>query len=180
MKIRNILALGLSLLLTNLLHAHDEAFKPDFVSGLVPGYLSIEKGLVADDLPAAQKGAQSFLVAMGQAPEGSKRIERTNENLSTPAKAIAEAKDLAAAREAFQSLSDKMEGLIMHVGVTGDTRLYLLHCPMALGGKGANWIQADKSVANPYFGMKMLRCGSVQKQLAGETSDMHGHSEHNH
>jgi Cu(I)/Ag(I) efflux system membrane fusion protein len=171
MKIRNILALGLSLLLTNLLHAHDEAFKPDFVSGLVPGYLSIEKGLAADDLPAAQKGAQSFLAAMDQAPEGSKRIERTDENLSTPAKAIAEAKDLAAAREAFQSLSDKMEGLVTHVGVTGDTSLYLLHCPMALGGKGANWIQDDKSVTNPYFGKKMLRCGSVQKQIAGEASD---------
>lgn len=180
MKIKNILALGLSLLLTNLLHAHDEAFKPDFVTALVPGYLSIEKGLAADDLPAVQNGAKGFLAAMEKAPDGSKHAERSDANLSTPAQAIAGAKDLASAREAFQNLSKEMETLVAHVGVSGDTTLYLLHCPMAAGGKGATWIQADKTVANPYFGAKMLRCGSVQKQIAGETSDTHNHSGHNH
>ncbi|MBC2593205.1 DUF3347 domain-containing protein [Ruficoccus amylovorans] len=172
MKTKNILALGLSLLLTNLLHAGDEVLAPGFVSALVPGYLSIEKGLAADDLPAAQKGAKGFLAVMDKAPDASKGAGRADEHLSKLAQAIAGAKDLAAAREAFQGLSVGMERLITHVGVSDDSSLYLLHCPMAFDGKGASWIQDDKSVANPYYGQKMLRCGSVQKQIAGETSEM--------
>jgi Cu(I)/Ag(I) efflux system membrane fusion protein len=37
---------------------------------------------------------------------------------------------------------------------------------MAFGNSGADWLQADKSVANPYFGASMLRCGSVKSELA--------------
>lgn len=181
MKIKRILVLGLSLILSNLLFAHDDAYKPEFVDTLINPYLTIQKALAADDLSGAQAGAKSFLSAMEEAPEGSKRISGTNEELNTPASAIANASDIKAAREAFGSLSKEMGSLVKHVGVSGDESLYLVHCPMAFGGKGGDWIQTDKSVANPYYGSKMLRCGSVKEQLAGKPEASHDeHAGHMH
>jgi Cu(I)/Ag(I) efflux system membrane fusion protein len=34
---------------------------------------------------------------------------------------------------------------------------------MAFDGKGGSWLQKDATVANPYYGAMMLRCGSVSK-----------------
>ncbi len=181
MKTRRVLALGLSLILSNLLFAHDDAYKPKFVDTLMTSYFAVQKALAADDLSGAQAGAKSFLVAMEAAPEGSKQISEINEELSTPASVIANASDIKAAREAFGSLSKEMASLVKHVGVSGDENLYLVHCPMAFGGKGGDWIQADKTVSNPYYGSMMLRCGSVKEQLAGKPETRHDeHADHIH
>ena len=32
-------------------------------------------------------------------------------------------------------------------------------CGMAFNNKGANWLQSEETIANPYFGSAMLRCG---------------------
>lgn len=170
MKSIRTIILGLSLLLANIAQAHDGAFKPGFVDTLVTPYLSMQKALSSDDLSAAQIGAKSFLKSMEQAPSGSKRVDSVVEDMSAPAKSIAQATTLATAREAFATLSTKMESLIAHVGVSADTDLYLAHCPMALGGKGGDWLQADKTITNPYFGAMMLHCGSIQKQVAGDAN----------
>lgn len=39
--------------------------------------------------------------------------------------------------------------------------IYVQHCPMADNNTGADWLSLDKSIKNPYFGDKMLTCGSV-------------------
>jgi hypothetical protein len=53
------MALGL-LFSISLLQAHSDAFKPTFVDTLVDPYLSMQKGLAADDLQAAQVGEPLF------------------------------------------------------------------------------------------------------------------------
>lgn len=40
-----------------------------------------------------------------------------------------------------------------------------VHCPMALDGAGASWIQREGPVHNPYFGSAMLRCGDALRAL---------------
>ena len=39
------------------------------------------------------------------------------------------------------------------------------HCPMANNNKGANWLSFVKTIKNPYFGDKLLRCGSVEQTI---------------
>ncbi len=36
---------------------------------------------------------------------------------------------------------------------------------MAFDFDGADWIQRNATVANPYFGAQMLRCGSEEERL---------------
>jgi hypothetical protein len=36
---------------------------------------------------------------------------------------------------------------------------------MANNNKGALWLSEVKEIKNPYFGSKMLTCGSVKKQI---------------
>jgi membrane fusion protein, copper/silver efflux system len=46
--------------------------------------------------------------------------------------------------------------------------IFLLHCPMVHDDRpdpGADWLQPDDKLLNPYFGAMMLRCGEVREQL---------------
>lgn len=177
MKKKHILAVILSIALPAALQAHSDAFKPKFVDTLVDPYLTIQKGLAGDDLPAAKAGAKSYLKAMKQAPhKGKAHMEAAD--LSAPAKTIAKSSDIKAARNAFLELSREVSSLVKHVGTTGDTPLYLAKCPMAFDNKGGIWMQSGKTVSNPYYGSMMLRCGSVQKQISGKSGANHGSKGH--
>ena len=43
--------------------------------------------------------------------------------------------------------------------------VYKQYCPMAFEGKGGYWLSNSKEVRNPYYGDKMLKCGSVQETI---------------
>ena len=43
--------------------------------------------------------------------------------------------------------------------------LYHDHCPMAQDNKGAMWLSETKEIRNPYFGDKMMTCGSVEEMM---------------
>lgn len=174
---KHILQLTLGLLLcASAAFAQDSGFQPKFVDSLVGSYLTIQKGLSGDDLKAAQAGTNSFLEAMKHAPADI--AKSGSSDLSNSAKAIAEAPDIKAARNAFQDLSHEMITLVQHVETSNDTQLFVAHCPMAFDHKGGDWLQADKNVTNPYYGSMMLRCGSIQKQVAGKTDAPDEHSSH--
>lgn len=66
--------------------------------------------------------------------------------------------DIANARVAFRKIS---RGYIRYLIAHPNERegLEVIHCPMAFGGEGANWVQAEGKIANPYEGAMMLRCG---------------------
>jgi Cu(I)/Ag(I) efflux system membrane fusion protein len=157
--------LALSLLLSATgAFAHSDAFKPEFVDTLIGPYLTMQKGLADDDLKAAQEGAKHYLEAMKKAPHEGEAHKETAE-LSAPAKDITAASDIKSARKAFLSLSKEVTTLVEHIGTTQDTPLYIAHCPMAFNNEGGSWLQADKTVSNPYYGSMMLRCGSIKKQI---------------
>ena len=148
-------------------HAHSKEFTPELVTTLVQPYLVVQKGLAADQLDEAKSGAGAFLKAMEKAPSSGDAKEETDA-LIAPAKAISGAGDLGSARTAFKALTQEFSTLLRHMGTTHTEPLYLMHCPMAFDNKGADWVQADKTVANPYFGASMLRCGSVKAEISHE------------
>ena len=104
--------------------------------------------LNANNLPAAQKKA--FTDIADDAKEHSEHIG-------------ANAGKLDHQREHFAMLSKDVNDLIKTFG-TGQ-KLYQDFCPMYNDGKGAIWISEIKEIKNPYYGNKMLSCGSVKKEL---------------
>ena len=70
--------------------------------------------------------------------------------------------DLDDARREFQRLSDAMVQLEQSFGHDGGATHYVIHCPMAFGNTGADWLQTSTQIANPSFGASMLRCGEVR------------------
>jgi hypothetical protein len=71
--------------------------------------------------------------------------------------------DIEHQREHFVSLSEGMYALAKAFG--GGKTLYHDHCPMAQNGKGAMWLSETKEIKNPYFGDKMMECGSVEEEI---------------
>ena len=89
--------------------------------------------------------------------------------LRAAASALVAAQDLGARRTALAPLTAAVARALDTFGFErAGEELGVFHCPMALDGAGADWIQAGEATANPYFGSGMLRCGERTRVLAGE------------
>jgi multidrug efflux pump subunit AcrA (membrane-fusion protein) len=74
---------------------------------------------------------------------------------------VAEAKDLAGARQRFADLSIALSRLLRATGVPPSygRRVEELHCPMYREGQGGTiWLQPAGDARNPYFGKVMIGC----------------------
>jgi Cu(I)/Ag(I) efflux system membrane fusion protein len=49
---------------------------------------------------------------------------------------------------------------------------------MAFDMAGADWLQSDPEVANPYFGGRMPKCGEVRETLGGSDRSAAGGHQH--
>lgn len=84
-------------------------------------------------------------------------------DLQEDATQISSTKDVEKQRKSFISLSRNMYEL-MKASKTVNP-VYYQHCPMADGGKGANWLSKEKEIKNPYYGSKMMSCGKVVETI---------------
>ncbi|MFT6782718.1 MAG: Cu(I)/Ag(I) efflux system membrane fusion protein, partial [Saprospiraceae bacterium] len=67
-------------------------------------------------------------------------------------------------RNQFDFLSQAMINSVKAFG-TDEKTYYVQYCPMAKDNQGADWISTEKLIRNPYFGDKMMKCGSVKLEL---------------
>jgi hypothetical protein len=130
--------------------------KNEVLNALYPHYLALQEALVGEDIVKAKEAA--LLIE-----EGSKSLDG-GESLNVAAGKILSVKTIEEQREFFSPLSDALIALIKSNGVSNG-EFYVAHCPMASNNKGANWISPSKTIKNPYFGDKMLTCGSVEETL---------------
>jgi len=130
--------------------------KNEVLNALYPHYLALQEALVGENIVKAKEA--SLLIE-----EGSKSLDG-GESLNASASKILSVKTIEEQRELFSPLSDALIALIKSNGVS-DGEFYIAHCPMASNNKGANWISPSKTIKNPYFGDKMLTCGSVEETL---------------
>lgn len=72
--------------------------------------------------------------------------------------------EIEAQRRQFDFLSQALIHTVKAFGAEGEA-LYVQHCPMAFDNEGADWISNEETIRNPYFGEKMMKCGSVLEQL---------------
>jgi len=77
---------------------------------------------------------------------------------------LAQSKSLDGARAAFRDVSNVLIETVKAVDYRGKLAVYRFHCPMAFG-EGADWLQQKDGTANPYFGSKMFKCGSLEEKL---------------
>lgn len=141
---------------------------------VVDQYLAAQQALAADKFDSASAAAQAMReafnkidssVLQGEASDAWR--ETWSKSLAKSLDALTQSRDIETFRAAFKAVSDDMIGTIQQFGAAGDTALYMVNCPMAFDFEGADWVQAGEDVANPYFGLDMLKCGDVTGQLAG-------------
>ena len=140
------------------------------ITPIIKDYLALKNALVADnDKAAANAGKQLFTtlknVDMNAIPANKhKEYMEIAENAKENAEHISDnAGKIDHQREHLASLSKDVSDLITLFGTT--QKLYQDYCPMYNDGKGAIWISEAKTIKNPYYGSKMLTCGSVKKEF---------------
>jgi hypothetical protein len=114
------------------------------LSGLMSSYLRAQEALAADDVEAATLA-----------------LREVSRNADGPLKEIAlgaaAESDIEAVRNQFIALSSEVKKLELPADAV------VAFCPMANDGEGASWVQRKGEISNPYFGEKMLRCGTVEE-----------------
>lgn len=109
-------------------------------------YFTIQEALAADSMDGIAEAAGTIQESLDiSAVQNLKKVE-----------------EIEAVRKHFDELS---QHLIAHLKMNGvdDQNHNLAFCPMAFNNSGASWLQRDSELANPYFGARMLRCGTFQE-----------------
>ncbi len=119
-------------------------------------YIHLKNALVASDFQKAKSASESLVKAMHNV-KGSDKVH-------SEAAKVAQASSLEDQRKAFTALSNEMVALVKGAEIIAG-QLYLEYCPMANGNKGGYWLSNEPEIRNPYFGDKMLKCGSVKETI---------------
>ena len=140
------------------------------IARIVKDYLVLKNALVADNDKAAANAGKQLFATLSKvdmktiAANKHKEFMDIFENAKENAEHIGDnAGKIDHQREHLASLSKDVSDLIVLFGTT--QKLYQDHCPMYNDGKGAVWISEAKAIKNPYYGGKMLTCGSVKKEF---------------
>lgn len=134
---------------------------------IVSHYIHVKTALVNDNSAEAKNGAEMILSAAtnfdaSHLPEDQKaEYSKSVTELKNSVDSIAKASDIEQQRTSFASLSGSVYALLKAFGAS--QHLYHDYCPMAMDNKGAMWLSEVKEIKNPYFGNKMLECGSVEE-----------------
>ena len=133
-------------------------------------YLNLADDLVDSDFEDAaeevqrMKGEWSSIDVGETAERGKAYWMQQSPKWEAALNRMAAATDIESLRIGFSELTNAMTETYRRIGVPDD-QLYLIYCPMAFDDKGAYWLSKNRKVRNPYFGDKMLECGSVQETL---------------
>lgn len=135
---------------------------------IVDSYLQIKNALVGDNKKEAAKAGKMMLTAFSNFDMTKLTEEQHKEYMEILESAKEHAEHIVKSpidhqREHFEVLSTDIKDLIGLVG--SEKTLYQDFCPMFNDGKGAIWLSEFKEIKNPYYGSKMLTCGSIQKEL---------------
>lgn len=122
---------------------------------IISSYLELKNELVNSKSEKAAKSAgeivEVLLLKKGEFAE----------NISAEAEKIMKSTVLEDQRKHFSTLTKPIYTLANEADI--DKELYYQYCPMAFNNKGAYWLSSESEISNPYFGDKMLRCGSTKK-----------------
>jgi hypothetical protein len=143
---------------TESIPAASVSFSNEETTAIINSYLDLKDQLVATDGEKASAEAKNLLSVLENS-----QIQ-SNENLKVAVEQIANSTDPEVQRVAFDLLSQQILILAKSELLT-EGKLYKQFCPMAKNNTGAFWLSASDQIRNPYFGDKMLTCGSVEEEI---------------
>lgn len=144
-------------------HNHGGEMEPTNMDGMsvaidaaaVDAYLQLQTALAADDLEQSKVALKAMMQITGH--QGA---------LPDLIHAMLAADSLDAIRRPhFETLSSIVIEAVKADPNAFERELYLMNCPMVYNDRGADWLQDDDKLLNPYFGSMMLRCGEVKGLL---------------
>jgi hypothetical protein len=137
-----------------------------YIKTLVTDYLGVKNALVNSNeteaatasgkMYEAMKGFDKSLLSADQ----KKIYDDIESDLKEHAEHISKSK-IDHQREHFATMSKDMYDLVRAFGA-GMT-LYHDHCPMY--NDGSMWLSETKDIKNPFYGDKMMTCGSVEEMM---------------
>jgi len=140
------------------------------IKKIVEKYLQLKNALVKDNTKDAAASGKEIVEAMETLDksflkdEQKKIYEDVEDDAREHAEHIGEnAGNIEHQREHFDMLSNDLYDLVKEFG-SGQI-LYKDFCPMYNDKKGAIWLSETKEIKNPYYGKKMVTCGSVKEEI---------------
>lgn len=137
-------------------------------------YYLLKDALVAADTAKASKAAVALAKASnelkleGLTGDSTGLVKETAKSfagtISNSATLVLQANGLEPKRKEFETITDPLWSLTRTVRYD-QSQVYYQYCPMAFDDRGAYWLSNNPEVRNPYFGDKMLKCGSVEDSL---------------
>jgi hypothetical protein len=145
--------------------------KPGPFSGTLGFYYQLKDAFVATDATTADMTASQLRISLDSLDAKkllldtalNSTINEYKKTLISAVDALIKERDIQQKRKQFQIISDGLYSLMQAAPYRGAT-VYKVHCPMAFD-TGANWLNNVAVVNNPYYGSKMLTCGSVVDSL---------------
>ena len=164
-------------------HSHDDATKVEvntdatsvtqttfYINEIISDYLKLKNALTKDDTKGAANAGKTLYATFNKVNNNTidPKLKTEYIDIADDAKEHTEhigdnVGKIDHQREHFVMLSKDVNDLIKIFGAK--QKLYQDFCPMYNEGKGAIWISESKEIKNPYYGSKMLTCGSMKKQL---------------
>ncbi len=134
---------------------------------LLEPYLKLQDALASDDLSAAKAALKPMMSITGHTSPAAHLIHGM----------MAAGSLDTLRRPTFDELSRAMIAAFKTDPTAADHTLYVMHCPMVYTDHGADWIQTEEPLRNPYFGAMMSGCGETLEILSSEnlTTDSHAH-----
>ena len=141
---------------------------PEFKSTLKPvyaAYFSMQRALAKDDFKSARNAAIAMRPGLSSVSSGNTDWNGIRTELSKPLEHARHWPDIEAARKAFDTISQQIIRLEKEFGPVRSETTYRAFCPMAFDNKGAEWLQTDSTIANPYLGQAMPKCGEIKEKI---------------
>jgi copper chaperone CopZ len=146
-----------------------EMQQPNQLTAVFDTYFAVKDALVKTDGATASTKATQLLSAVNAVKMDKLEMDvhmvwmKVLSDLKSDSENISKSNDIAKQRKQFMSLSNNIYALLK-VSKT-ETPTYYQFCPMANGGKGANWLSKENAIKNPYYGSQMMTCGKTVETI---------------
>lgn len=131
-------------------------FKDKEITAAYAGYSNLKKAILESNQAMAKEEAEQFLGTIAKV-DGTEQIQKA-------ATKVAAGPDLESQKAAFSELSSEFAVFLKNGRLT-ENQLFLARCPMANSNSGGIWLSHIEEIQNPFFGGKMLKCGSIQETI---------------
>ncbi|MDY0042406.1 MAG: efflux RND transporter periplasmic adaptor subunit [Desulforhabdus sp.] len=147
-------------------------------------YLSIQEALADDHFDRAHEATRILAQTAGSIDmkllEGEAHVKWMElfDELQAALSQLNQAGDLETFRKRFAPVSESLALIVKSFGIYPRQPVYKIRCSMAFAGQGANWLQKDKKVRNPYFGSAMPACGEITETYFEAAPTKQGEHKH--